>query len=433
MICALSTILLLAASPLQAASTATVRNDVPADLKTLYHRMAEELDPKLKSGDVPGALEVTRGYVGRMQDADMISFLLDVQSSYLAAAGDYQGALVSMVRAGAVAGRAAPSRVYGEEWNAIRAAARWEEPEVVLRRAAAKHSVIMLSEAHHVPETRALGARLLPLLRERGFEYLAMETLHFPVPEAPKRVAVSMASDAASGYYFMDPQLAGLTREALRLGFKLVAYEDEESGRDREEAQARNLYERVLKDKPDAKVVVWAGYAHVYKRESPTFGKAMAQWVWELTGREPFTLYQVADALDPYFRDEEFYKPLVLDDPRRPRRALVLPAATPGLPRSKDGRPLVDGYLVHPPFVARAPGSLRPPWIVRKGLRRVAGVAGEGARFVQAYPSAEGTASAPADQMAVVAGRYELWLPQGPHILQVRGENGLVLSETTVP
>ncbi len=397
--------------------------------------MAVELDPKLKSGDVLGALDVSRGYIGRLQDAGMIAFLLDVQSSYLAAAGDYQGALVSMLRAGAVAGRAAPTRVYGSEWDAARAAVRWEEPEAVLRRAAKSHSVIMLAEAHHVPETRAVGTRLLPLLRELGYEYLAMETLHHPVPEKPARVAISSAADAASGYYFMEPQLAGLTREALKLGFKLVAYEDESmGGGDREEAQARNLYERVLKAKPDAKVVVWAGYAHVYKRESPTFGKAMAQWVWELTGREPFSLYQVADALDPYFRGDDFYKPLVLDDPKRPRRALVLPAATPMLPRSKDGKPVVDGYLVHPPFVARAPGSLRPPWLPRPGLRRVAGTAeGKGARFVSAYPVAEGTSSAPADQMAAVEGRYELWLPAGAHVLRVRDEAGVVVSETTVP
>mgnify|MGYP001566459785 CR=1 FL=1 len=239
------------AAPSLAASTDTPRNDVPADLKTLYRKMAVELDPKMRSGDVLGALDVSRGYIGKLQDAEMIAFLLDVQSSYLAAAGDYQGALVSMSRAGAVGGRAAPARVYGEEWDAARAAARWEEPEDVLRRAAKKHTVIMISEAHHVPETRALGTRLLPLLRGLGYEYLAMETLHYPVPEEPARVALSTAAGAASGYYFMEPQLAGLTREALRLGFKLVAYEDENTdGRDREKAQADNLYERVLKDKP---------------------------------------------------------------------------------------------------------------------------------------------------------------------------------------
>ncbi len=433
---------LLLPAAARAASTAAVVNDVPMDMKTLYREMNKQVDPRLREGDYLGVVYAARGYVEAQRDVDLIGFLLDVQAPFLAATGDYEGAIVSMTRAANLQGRAQPPRRYDEEaWAAARAQVKWREPAEVLREAAKTRGVIMISEAHHVPETRALGRELLPLLRGLGFEYLAMETLMEPVPARPVRVAFSTAADAAAGYYFLEPQAAGLARDALALGFKLVAYEDETIGGDREKIQAQNLYDRILKDKPDAKVVVWAGYDHVHKRRS-SFGKAMAMWVWELTGREPFSLYQIADSLDPQFADSPFYKPLVLDDPKRPKRALVLmnkPGLFPaldkiennGLGRDIEGAPIVDGYIVHPPFSARAPGHLRPAWVIGSGRLALSGsVTGLAKRrlLVQAYLAAEGFRSTPADQMVVEPdGRFELWVPPGDYLVRVRDGHGAIL------
>lgn len=431
-----------------AASTTTVANDVPMDMKTLYREMFAKVDPRLKAGDYLGVAGVTRGYLESQSDADLAAFLLDVQAPFLAATGDDEGALVSMTRAAAINGRAmAPRRCDDEAWAKARAQVKWREPAAVLREAAKTHGVIMISEAHHSPETRALGRELLPILREAGFEYLAMETLYHPVPGRPERVAFSTGPGTAAGYYFFEPQLAGLARDALALGFTLVAYEDEGFGGDREEAQARNLYERVLKAKPDAKVLVWAGYAHVNKRRT-SFGKAMAERVWELTGREPFTLYQIIDDLDPYFADAPLYKPLVLDAPDRPRRALVLenkPGLFPALDAIKDtgvlrdakGLPTVDGYIVHPPFRAKAAGHLRPAWVMSASRRALTGsVSGlkERRALIQAFPRKEGFASTPADQMIVEPdGRFELWVTEGDYLIRIRDGEGRVLIEDKAP
>jgi hypothetical protein len=427
-----------------AASTTTVVNDVAPDMKTLYRQMEKEVDPRIHDGDYLGALGAARGYLERQQDADLIAFLLDVQSQWLAAAGDYEGALVYMSRAANIGGRAEPPRRYDAAWGAARREVKWREPADVLREAAKTHNVLMISEAHHVPETRALGRELLPMLRALGFEYFAMETLKYPVPDRVDRVAISTSPGAAAGYYFMEPQSAGLARDALKLGFKLVAYEDETTGGgDREEIQARNLYDRILKDKPAAKVVVWAGFGHVYKRTSKSMGKAMAGWIWELTGHEPFSLFQVADALDTHYADAPFYAPLVIEAPDRPRKALVLmtkrglfPALDKikdsGVDLDKEGRPLVDGYIVHPPFERHAPGRLRPAWVAG-GRRELSGVvegATKGPLFVQAFPAAEGVRSSPADQMtAESGGRFELWLPEGSYLLRARDEHGAILAE----
>ncbi len=428
-----------------AASTTTAVNDVPSDMKTLYRQMGKEVDPRLYEGDYLGAMALARGYLERQKDADLAGFLLDVESSMLACTGDYEGALVFMARSNNLYGRSEPPRRYDEAaWAAARKQVQWREPAQVLREAAKTHNILMISEAHHVPETRALGRELLPVLRALGYEYFAMETLKYPVPERIDRVASSTAPGTAAGYYFMEPQSAGLARDALKLGFKLVAYEDETTGGgDREQIQAQNLYDRVLKNKPDAKVVVWAGYGHVYKRTSKSMGKAMAGWLWDLTGREPFSLFQIADALDPHFTDSPLYKPLVLDAPARPRKALVLmtrPGLFPaldkipdsGVSRDAKGLPLVDGYIIHPPFAGRAPGHLRPAWLLGLSRPLTGSVAGAPNKslLVQAFPAAEGYLASPADQMVVEPdGRFELRLPEGPYLLRVRDDKGAILLE----
>lgn len=415
-----------------------------AALKPLFRKIEAEVSPRLDDNDSLGAVEASKPWLVAETDANALAFLLDIRSSYLAAAGLELEARVSMSRARAINARAEPGRKYDAAlWEKARREVRWQEPGDVIRRAAKTHSVLMFSEAHHVAQTRAFGASILPLLKELGFTVLAMEALKAPVPENAVRVSRASATDSVSGYYLMEPQLAGLTREARRLGFRLVAYEDETTdGGDRELIQAQNLYERVFRAQPDAKVVVWAGYGHIYKRSPFPDLKMMAEQLWKLTGREPYCLYQVFDALDPLGGDAAFYKPLALDA-RRPmvlenRRGLY-PAleaiSESGLDRSPLGEPSVDSYIVHPPFEARAPGSLRPAWVSRMGLVRVEGKAawkGGGALMVQAIPAAEGPQATPADQLLLDApGPFELHLRPGDYLLRARDATGKVRFEAT--
>lgn len=411
-----------------------------AAMKPLYKKIELQVEGSLKKEDYAGAVAAMRSFTKEATDTTALSFLLDLQASYLCTVGDYGGAILSMARAQNIGGRASSARDFGPPWDAVRKEIRWEEPEDVLRKAAEKHSVILMSEAHHVPEHRAFGARMLPLLRRLGFEYLAMEALSHPVPERGKLIRRFPSEDAVAGYYLMEPQMAGLVRTARRLGFKLVAYEDETAGGDREKIQAENLVARVFKDKPDAKVVVWAGYGHVYKRSPAPDWKWMGQWLWELTGREPFSVYQVSDALDEHLTDEPYYRPLVKDDPKRPKRVLALtnrkglfPAldaiAGNGLDRGADGAPAVDAYFIHPPFERSAPGSLRPGWLSRTGRVRIEGEiqGGPASTLIQAFPLEEGTGATPSDQMFPDAGgRFELWLEEGRYLFAARGQEGLI-------
>lgn len=428
---------------------ALAAGDPYAAMRDLYKRMEGEAKARIERGDYLGA---TRA-VWRLAEAEPgrqeLNFLLDVQSSYLAFVGDEAGARLAAARAQHVVPGPVPALRPAEASRAARAEVALEDPETVLSRAAETHQVIMISEAHHVAEHRAYGALLLPLLKKKGFTYLAMETLKYPLPSAPKRVARAGKPGELYGYYAQEPQMAGLIREALRLGFTLVAYEDEttDGAGDREEIQARNLQERIFKRDPKAKVVVWAGYGHVYKRAPRPGAKLMAQWFWEKTGLEPFSVYQESDALDPYLSESPRYKAFVLDAASPIAKPAIL-LDEPGLHPALDalgilgvdagGKPIVDAYLFHPPYGRRTPSGLRPAWMSRAGFAPLAGsvAPAEGRTsenvLVQAFPLSEGVESVPSDQIPCDAtGRFELWLREGDYILRVVGENGEVLKEVS--
>lgn len=438
---ALLAALLLPPAAARAASTGTAETDPFAAVRGLNRELEAGVTPKIDGGDYLGAARTVWKLAESPSGRQALWFLLDLQSSFLAFTGDDAGARLAMARSQHLAPQAIPVSLSAEASRAARAQVKLEDPETALARAAETHQVIMISEAHHVPEHRAYGASLLPLLKKKGFTILAMEALKFPVPEAPTGVSRVAAPGALYGYYAREPQMAGLIREALRLGFTLVAYEDETTdGGDREEIQARNLQERIFAKNPRAKVVVWAGYGHVYKRAPRPGGKLMAQWFWEKTGIEPFSVFEESDALDPYMTESPRYKALVLDSPRPITKPVVV-RSTPGLYPALDalgvmgldaaGKPLVDAYLFHPPYGGRTPSGLRSAWLKRPGFKALSGACTPGDTLVQAFLTSEGVDSTPADQIACDAsGRFELWLRGGDYILRVLGPDGGVLSET---
>jgi hypothetical protein len=129
--------------------------------------------------------------------------------------------------------------------------------------AAGSRQVVMINEAHHVPQHRAFTLQLLAALRRKGFTYFAAETLQ-PDPGLARRGYPT----AETGSYIQEPLYGDLVRTALRLGYQVVPYEAESSGRGiepREREQARHLVERIFQKDPKAKVLVHAGYSHILK------------------------------------------------------------------------------------------------------------------------------------------------------------------------
>jgi len=168
----------------------------------------------------------------------------------------------------------------------------------VLAAAADTARVIMLNEHHHVSATRLLTLQLLPILWAKGFRYLAAEALAVKDTGLGRR---GYAIEGVTGYYTDDPVFGEIIRQALRLGYHVVPYDAEESQEDstdglnpqqrRDSIEALNLYDRIFREDPNAKVLVHAGIAHI--KESVTASwSPMAAYFRKLSGIDPVTADQ---------------------------------------------------------------------------------------------------------------------------------------------
>ncbi len=133
--------------------------------------------------------------------------------------------------------------------------------------------IVILNEAHDTPAHRAFGMQVAKALANEGFQYLAIETLALPKGRAGL-VDLNFPR-LATGSYSKEPVFGDFIRQAVQFGYKLVAYEiDAEQGKKidradsysgvlvREEAQADNIIDAVLKMDPDAKILIFVGYSH---------------------------------------------------------------------------------------------------------------------------------------------------------------------------
>jgi hypothetical protein len=152
--------------------------------------------------------------------------------------------------------------------------------------------IVMINEAHHDAHTRELTLALLPKLRAEGFNYFAAEALVNSDTDLMKR-GYPIATSGSE--YLHEPIYGQIIREAIRLGFKVVAYEsDADALSDREAGQAQLLYRQVFKNDPKAKLFVHAGYAHIDKAVG-NLGKSikpMAMQLKQLTGFDPLSIDQ---------------------------------------------------------------------------------------------------------------------------------------------
>lgn len=267
--------------------------------------------------------------------------------------------------------------------------------DAIARLARGRQSVFF-NEAHHVALTRTLTIELLARLREEGFDTFAAETLYARDDKLPARGYPV----EGTGFYTNEPLCAEMVRTALRLGYRVVAYESEGggSGDARERAQARNLYERVFKADPKARLVVDAGYGHIQESGEYLGGQSMAEHLRKLVAIDPLTVEQtmLVPHSDPT-RDHPYYADLVR------RTEPTGPLAFIG----KDGKPwaLRDGYDVSVLFPPETLRRGRPTWLALDGLREPYPVAGadlcrsDYPCLVEARYAEEADAAIPADRL----------------------------------
>jgi hypothetical protein len=303
--------------------------------------------------------------------------------------------------------------------------------------------VVMLNEAHHIPQSREFARRLLLALRQEGFTYVAAETF------SPGIAATQKAGypDHDSGYYSAEPVFGELIRSAVKAGYTLVPYEAEiytpggsrsEQINDRERQQAENLRDRIFKVDPKARVFVYVGYSHNLETPQPGEGaqeKWMALRLRELTGIDPLTVDQVgglrlagpgSDSLlrQAVIQLKNLQAASVLKGAQG--QLLQLPGQTRDIQVFQPDETLVGG---------------RPKWLYGAGRRAVAvqvpATPGTGRKLVQAFYRQESKAAIPADQVVMTQpGQVTLLLLPGTYRLVVQDEAGhssTPLPEITVP
>ncbi|MEL7145699.1 MAG: hypothetical protein AAFO69_04970 [Bacteroidota bacterium] len=149
--------------------------------------------------------------------------------------------------------------------------------------------VVMFNESHFYPSHRRLVRELLPALKEAGFTHLAMEALY---PGSAKALNKGKSIEFSTGYYTREQEFQRLIRQARALGLELVAYD--EGTINREQLQAKNIYDRTLGQDQNARVIVYGGYAHIDEIPSAKGKEWMAAIFKRDYNIDPITFSQTA-------------------------------------------------------------------------------------------------------------------------------------------
>ena len=279
--------------------------------------------------------------------------------------------------------------------------------------------IILINESHNVPQHRAFTYELLKALRQKGFTHFATETLS----EKDTGLNERGYPTKATGFYTVEPVYGDLVRNAHKLGFRVVPYDwvGEYTPDNREQGQAKNLFERILKNNPKAKILVHAGYDHINETGTLVGAKTMAQRLREITGIDPLTIDQtvMTEHSAPEY-EHPLYRYVM--ETNRISRPSIFRNEKGGLWTLEKGKR--DLTLITPRSVYK---NGRPTWLRlggdRKPYKLPKNICETAARcLVRARVAGESTDAVPIDQVEVVAKRGipALMLPIGEYVLEVK-------------
>jgi len=289
---------------------------------------------------------------------------------------------------------------------------------------ASNYSVIMLNEAYNKPVHRAFAYSLLDDLYKRGFRYLAMEMLN-PMPDQELTKLTYK-----TGHFATEPVAGEMIRLALELGYKLVAYEDpnakEHTPTERDSIQALHIAQ-ILKQDPEAKIFVYAGYGHIAEKSTTPDFIPMGMAFKKMTGIDPLTIDQTDMCEESNFSFGKAFYNAYLDK---------FPITSPSIPLENDepvnvtGTTLYDLTVIHPKTTYN---YSRPTWLALENRRQPVYIkpsANKDVFLVQAYYQIESFGTVPgkvvpADQTYFITGKgyYTLYLRRGLYILLFKDLN----------
>lgn len=294
-----------------------------------------------------------------------------------------------------------------------------------LKKIAAEHRLVMIMEDHRMSKHREMIGAALPTFREAGFTHYAAEA----IGESGASLTSRGYPVVTTGYYTSDPQFGNALRRALDLQFEVLGYDFRPFTHEGREEFAASELAKLFKDNSQTRLIVHAGFAHVFKYETDTGQRWLASVLWEKTGIEPFTIWQWSAMRDGHeYRvvaaavDElgDFDKPVLLWPP---------PNTDCGL---RDV-PRVDAILVHPPDRSVAPAERTV--LFPSEMQRVDGkwLSKQWPVVIAAYKNGEPTTAIPLDQVMMRKGEQDfvLWIPGSTEYdIVVFDQHGLLDSST---
>ncbi len=308
-------------------------------------------------------------------------------SWYLTFIGDYDGAADAFSIAQPAQDDDGPSPLAGN--YTLKPAA-----DVILDMAKSRKAVFF-NEAHSAPITRTLTIQLLAKLHDEGFNYFAAETLYDTDRDLQKRGYPT----AKSGFYVDEPLYGEMVRTAIKLGYKVVAYDVENAGAGdaRERAGADSLYSQVFKKDPNARLVVNAGFAHVQESGKYLGGSSMGEFFAKISGIDPLTIEQTM--LIQHARpDQDHAYYLAVMQALHPQQPSVFVASDGKTWTLKPGK--YDMSVFFPQYQVV---KQRPNWLTLGGMRTMYPVAGDSCRnqfpcLIEARYADEGDDAVAADR-----------------------------------
>lgn len=148
--------------------------------------------------------------------------------------------------------------------------------------------IVLFNENHFSQSHRYLLYLLLDDYYKSGFRYLALEA----VWEDTKELENRGFPISSTGFYCQDPMYAHLIRKALKLGFKIISYDDFETPVKREFEQAKKIFSKTFRIDQNTKVLGLVGSQHIDK-SIDSDKRWMASFLKHDFGIDPFTISQI--------------------------------------------------------------------------------------------------------------------------------------------
>jgi hypothetical protein len=351
-------------------------------------------------------------------------FFYDDFSDYLTSVADYQSALYYSAKGYDTLSKKVASSIISFV-DTLRNVQHVDAKKYILARTA-NAKVVMINESQCKPQHRVFTISLLQDLYNQGFRYFAVEALNNIASVKPEVI------DISSGKYIHEPVNAEMLRIAMKIGFKLVPYQDSvysHSSFQRELVQAANIY-KVLQEDSAAKIVVQASHGHILEEQIDKY-IPMALAFKRLSDIDPLTINQTdMTELSDFEYGRVFYEQYIGRYPiSKPSVAI------------KNNQPVdllaTTGYdivVVHPQTQYK---NGRPDWYSMNGLKKEYPVkpTEKNLYLVQAYYYSEGVnrdigVLIPADQTYNTAenGYYYLYLQPGKYKIVYRDIEYKILS-----